>query len=114
MMALAGGNERGDPRYFSPSTTVQPERVFQAGRLSPNVMSIKNVGALALLFALCAASAWSQPLIISQIVDGEVWQTTIVLTNTTTTTGTASLSFFQETTLNATQPLSLIHISEPT
>jgi len=70
-------------------------------------MSIKNVGALALLFALCAASAWSQPLIISQIVDGEVWQTTIVLTNTTTTTGTASLSFFQETTLNATQPWNL-------
>lgn len=71
------------------------------------MMSIKNIGATALLFALCAASAWAQPLIISQIVDGEVWQTTIVLTNTTTTTGTASLSFFQETNLNATQPWNL-------
>ncbi len=70
-------------------------------------MSIKNLGAAALLFALCAVSAWSQPLIISQIVDGEVWQTTIVLTNTTTTTANASLSFFQETSGNATQPWNL-------
>jgi len=71
------------------------------------MMSTKNLGAAALLFALCAAPAWSQARIISQIVDGEVWQTTIVLTNTTTTTANASLSFFQETTGNATQPWNL-------
>jgi len=70
-------------------------------------MSIKNLGALALLFALCAVPAWPQALIISQIVDGEVWQTTIVLTNTTASSATASLSFFQETTGNATQPWNL-------
>ena len=106
-MALAGGNRRGDPRYFSPHTTISAKRVFQTGRLSTNTMSIKNLGAATLLFAFCAVSAWSQPLIISQIVDGEVWQTTIVLTNTTSSPGTASLSFFQETSGNATQPWNL-------
>ena len=65
-------------------------------------MSIKNLGAAALLFALCAVPAWPQALIISQIVDGEVWQTTIVLTNTTANPANASLSFFEETTGNAT------------
>ena len=77
------------------------------GDFQPNAMSIKNFGATALLFALCAASAWSEPLIISQIVDGEVWQTTIVLTNTSSSPASASLSFFQETTGNATQPWNL-------
>jgi hypothetical protein len=71
------------------------------------MMSMKNLGAAALLFALCAVPAWPQALIISQIVDGEVWQTTIVLTNTTTTTASASLSFFQETSFNATLPWNL-------
>lgn len=70
-------------------------------------MSIKNFGATALLFALCAVPAWPQALIISQIVDGEVWQTTIVLTNTSSSPANASLSFFQETTGNATQPWNL-------
>jgi hypothetical protein len=73
----------------------------------PKIMSIKNFGATALLFALCAVPAWSQALIISQVVDGEVWQTTIVLTNTTANPAIASLSFFQETTGNATQPWNL-------
>ena len=71
------------------------------------MMSIKNFGAGALLFALCAAPAWSQALIISQVVEGEVWQTTIVLTNKTTVPANASLSFFQETSGNATQPWNL-------
>jgi hypothetical protein len=70
-------------------------------------MSIKNLGATALLFALCAVPAWPQALIISQVVDGEVWQTTIVLTNTSASPANASLSFFQETTGNVTQPWSL-------
>jgi len=70
-------------------------------------MSIKNLGATALLFALCAVPAWPQALIISQVVDGEVWQTTIVLTNTTANPANASLSFFRETTGNATLPWNL-------
>ncbi len=70
-------------------------------------MSIKSFGAAALLFAFCAVPAWSQALIIPQIVDGEVWQTTIVLTNTSTSSTNASLSFFQETTGNATVPWNL-------
>jgi hypothetical protein len=82
-------------------------RVFKAGRLSTNMMSIKNVCAAALLFAFCATPAWSQARIISQIVDGEVWRTTIVLTNTTASSANASLSFFQETTGNATTPWNL-------
>ncbi|MEO8053250.1 MAG: hypothetical protein ABI833_22850 [Acidobacteriota bacterium] len=70
-------------------------------------MSIKSFGAVALLFAFCAVPAWPQALIIPQIVDGEVWQTTIVLTNTSTSSTNASLSFFQETTGNATVPWNL-------
>jgi hypothetical protein len=80
---------------------------FKAGDYQSKLMSIKNLGATALLFALCAVPAWPQALIISQIVDGEVWQTTIVLTNTTSSPATASLSFFQETSGNATQPWNL-------
>ena len=42
------------------------------------------------------------------MVDGDVWQTTMVLTNTTAASAVASLSFFQETgTGNATAPWSL-------
>jgi hypothetical protein len=80
---------------------------FKPGDYQPNSMPIRNLGAAALLFALCAVPAWPQALIISQVVDGEVWQTTIVLTNTTTSQTHASLSFFQETTGNATQPWNL-------
>jgi len=70
-------------------------------------MSIKNLRAPLLLFAFCGVGALADPLIISQIVDGEVWQTTIVLTNTTSTSANASLSFFQETVGNATVPWNL-------
>jgi hypothetical protein len=41
------------------------------------------------------------------VVDGEVWQTTVVLTNTTAATAHASLSFFQEIAGNATVPWNL-------
>src|SRR5437764_143078 len=89
------------------STSLQEQRVFKPGDFKPNMMSIKNLGAAALFLTLCAASARSQPLIIPQVVDGEVWQTTIVLTNTSSSTAHASLSFFQETSFNATQPWNL-------
>jgi hypothetical protein len=60
-----------------------------------------------LLFSFCSTPSWAQALIISQVVDGEVWQTTIVVTNTTAATANASLSFFVETSGNATQPWNL-------
>lgn len=47
----------------------------------------------AFLFALSIGSA--QTLIIPQIADGGGWQTTLVLTNTSTAAATANLTFFQ-------------------
>jgi hypothetical protein len=46
--------------------------------------------------------------IIPQFVDGGGWQTTLVLTNTTASSATASLNFYQDTTVGdgSTQPLS--------
>lgn len=70
-------------------------------------MSMKNIGAAVSLFFFCAAPSWAQALIVSQVVDGGVWQTTIVLTNTTAATANANLNFFLETTGNATQPWNL-------
>jgi hypothetical protein len=70
-------------------------------------MSIKNIGALGLLLCFCSASSWAQALIISDVVDGDIWQTTIVLTNTTAASAKASLSFFVETTAPTTQPWNL-------
>jgi len=49
----------------------------------------------AFLFALSIGSA--QTLIIPQIADGGGWQTTLVLTNTSTAAATANLTFFQST-----------------
>ncbi len=69
-------------------------------------MSIKNVGAL-LFFSSCLATAWAQALIIPQVVDGDVWQTTIVLTNTTAAAANANLNFFVETSAGATQSWNL-------
>src|SRR5579863_7153453 len=63
---------------------------------------MKRLGALAGILCLYSGAAWAQALIISQVVDGDIWQTTIVLTNTTAASTVASLSFFQETTGNAT------------
>src|ERR1019366_8998082 len=68
---------------------------------------MKRLSSLAILLCLYSGAAWAQALIISQVVDGDVWQTTMVLTNTTAGTTVASLSFFQETTGNATVPWNL-------
>ena len=55
----------------------------------------------AFLFALSPSQA--QTLIIPQIADGGGWQTTVVLTNTTASTASASLSFYQEASGGGTQ-----------
>jgi hypothetical protein len=68
---------------------------------------MKRMHLIALILCLYSGAAWAQPLIVSQVVDGDVWQTTMVLTNTTAATAVASLSFFQETTGNATIPWNL-------
>ncbi len=63
---------------------------------------MKPIGVAVLFLGLSSGAALAQALIISQVADGEVWQTTIVLTNTTAATAHASLSFFQEIAGNAT------------
>lgn len=52
-----------------------------------------------------AGLAWAQPqtVLIPQIADGGGWQTTFVLTNTTINVGSATLTFYQETSGGATQ-----------
>jgi len=54
---------------------------------------------------LLAGVAFGQPqtTIVPQIADGGGWQTTLVLTNTTTGSGSASFTFHQETAGGATQ-----------
>jgi hypothetical protein len=68
---------------------------------------MKRLSSLVVILCLYSGAAWAQALIISQVVDGDVWQTTMVLTNTTAASTVASLSFFQETTGNATVPWNL-------
>lgn len=68
---------------------------------------MKNLGAAVLFLGLFSGTVWAQSQIVAQIVDGEVWQTTMVLTNTTAAAATASLSFFKETSNFATQPWDL-------
>ena len=69
---------------------------------------MKYIGTAALFFFLSSGAAWGQAQIVAQIVDGEVWQTTIVLTNSTAAPANASLSFFKETgSGNATQAWNL-------
>jgi hypothetical protein len=61
------------------------------------------------LTVFLTALAFGQPQtqIIPQVADGGNWQTTIVLTNTTTTAQSAALTFYQETTSGATQTWNL-------
>ena len=106
-MALAGGIGAEIPAHSPQHDNFTQNVHSKPGEFQSNMISSKNLGAAALLFALCAVPAWPQALIISQIVDGEVWQTTIVLTNTTAGPAIASLTFFQETSFNATQPWNL-------
>ncbi|HEY1242497.1 MAG TPA: hypothetical protein VGF16_18175 [Bryobacteraceae bacterium] len=76
-------------------------------------MLIKNVRCTLNRFSVCAGIllaallARAQTVAIPQIVDGGGWQTTIVLTNTTANPAIASLSFYQETSGNATQSWNL-------
>jgi hypothetical protein len=50
---------------------------------------------LLMVLPLALSVAHAQIQIIPQIADGGAWQTTLVLTNTGTTSATASLTFFQ-------------------
>jgi hypothetical protein len=68
---------------------------------------MKRLSVAAFVLCLYSGAAWAQALIVSQVADGDVWQTTMVLTNTTADSAVASLSFFQETTGNATVPWNL-------
>jgi hypothetical protein len=68
---------------------------------------MKNFALAVLFLGLGSTAAWAQALIISQVVDGEVWQTTVVVTNTTAATAHLSLTCFQETAGNATIPWNL-------
>ena len=69
---------------------------------------MKYIGTAVLFLFLSSGAAWGQAQIVAQIVDGDVWQTTIVLTNSTAAPANASLSFFKETgSDNATQAWNL-------
>jgi hypothetical protein len=59
------------------------------------------------VFLTALALGQPQSLFIPQVADGGNWQTTIVLTNTTTSPIGASLAFFQDTTGGATQSWNL-------
>jgi hypothetical protein len=69
---------------------------------------VRYLAIAALLFT--AALGHAQTLIIPQIADGGAWQTTLVLTNTTSTATSVSLSFYQETNGEATQPWNLAFV----
>jgi len=66
-----------------------------------------KIGWVVLFLCLYSAAASGQALIIPHIVDGGVWQTAIVVTNTTANTAHLGFSFFMETSGNATQPWNL-------
>src|ERR1700690_3108554 len=68
---------------------------------------MKRIGGLVFFLFLCCNAAWAQISTIAQVVDGEVWQTTMVLTNTTAASAHASLTFFKDSTSFATQPWNL-------
>jgi hypothetical protein len=74
--------------------------------LGSNSSAIKLASGI-LLCLIPFTTAKAQNLIIPQIADGGAWQTTLVLTNTTSSTASASLSFFEETGGGATQPWNL-------
>ena len=62
---------------------------------------MKRVLISSVLF-LALRTIHAQPLVIPQIADGGGWQTTIVITNTTTSATNVSVSFFEETGAGAT------------
>ena len=59
------------------------------------------------LFLAGLACAQPQTVLIPQVADGGGWQTTFVLTNTTINAGSATLTFYQETSGGATQSWNL-------
>jgi hypothetical protein len=61
-----------------------------------------NWCALALL-ALSLTTAEAQNLVVPQIADGGGWQTTLVLTNTSSSPASVSIAFFQDTVSGNTQ-----------
>jgi hypothetical protein len=69
--------------------------------------AMKHIGAAVVFLVLFSAPGWGQSQIVAQVVDGGVWQTTMVVTNTTAGTAHASLSFFKDTTNYATQTWNL-------
>jgi hypothetical protein len=74
---------------------------------------MKRIGGLVFFLFLCCNAAWAQISTIAQVVDGEVWQTTIVLTNTTAASAHAGLTFFKDSTGFATQPWNLTFLELP-
>lgn len=56
-----------------------------------------------IVFLACVSTGAAQNLIIPQVADGGDWQTTLVLTNTSSSTTAVSISFFQESTGGSTQ-----------
>ena len=78
----------------------------------PNITSFRYV----LFTPFLAALSFAQPqtVIVPQIADGGGWQTTLVLTNTITGVGSASMSFYQETSGGATQSWNLAFSEQPT
>jgi len=71
--------------------------------------SVRRVYWLAGLLLTCAI-AQAQTSAIPQIVDGGVWQTTIVITNTSATAAIVSLTFFQDAGGGNTSPWSLAFV----
>ena len=71
---------------------------------------MKHIGAAVIFLVLSSAAVWGQSQIVAQVVDGGVWQTTMVLTNTTAGPAHASMSFFKDTTNYATQAWSLAFV----
>ena len=74
---------------------------------------MKHFGAVMFFLCLSSGAASAQAQIIAQVVDGGIWQTTIVLSNTTAAPAQANLTFFQDTANYATQPwnLSFLEVS---
>jgi hypothetical protein len=65
-----------------------------------------------LFLSLFSSAAWAQFTTVAQVADGDVWQTTFVLTNTTAATAHASMVFYKDTTNFATQPWSLTFLEQ--
>lgn len=73
-------------------------------------MSLNKIVPTIVYLVFFPALSWaqaSQVLVFADIVDGDIWQTTIVMTNTTAAPANASLSFYSDVAGNATRPWNL-------